>query len=371
MRLSRIAGLGLILLLSYLLLWPTAIDPVAWVSPSAPGYVGAFAPNTGLANLERLPLSGFTGAEDLAQAPSGWLYASTHQGKLLRFKPDGTEPTVFVKGLGRPLGIEADAQGRIIVADAYRGLLSVTASGAVSVLATECDGKPIVYADDVAVSKDSDVIYVSDASTKFGAEAFGGTLPSSKVDLLEHGGHGRIMEYRRSTGNIRTLVDGLQFANGLALTADDSTLIIAETGRYRILAYHLKGAKQGTTDVLIDNLPGFPDNVDRGPKGLFWIGLVSARSPPLDMMAQRPFLRSITVRLPKFVQPDVVPYGHVFAITEDGSVKANLQDPTGAYAKTTGAFVAGPWLFITSLSESTLGRVPALPSWSATTTHEQ
>ncbi len=367
MRLSRILGLGLILLLSYLLLWPTAIDPVAWTSPTAPGYAGAFAPNTRLAKLERLPLAGFSGAEDLAQAPSGWLYASTHEGNILRLKPDGTSPTVFVKDLGRPLGIEADAEGRLLVADAYRGLLSVTASGAVSVLATECENKPILYADDVAVSKDSDVIYLSDASTKFGAKAFAGTLPASKVDMLEHGGHGRIMEYRRSTGKIRTLLDGLQFANGLALNEAGTKLIIVETGRYRVLVYHLEGPNEGTTEVLVDNLPGFPDNVDRGPNGLFWVGLVSARSPPLDMMAQRPLLRKITSRLPTFIQPDIVPYGHVFAITEAGQMKANLQDPTGAYAKTTGAFVAGPWLFITSLSESSLGRIPADPKWSATT----
>lgn len=358
-RRSRVLGLLVGLVVAYLLLWPVPIEPVAWTAPQDPGYVGPFKTNHTLANLKRLPLGDFSGAEDLARAPDGRLYASTHEGALLRLDPEGGAPTVLTSGLGRALGIEVAPQGDIIVADAYRGLLSVTASGAVSVLATECDGKPLLYADDVAVSADGNLIYVSDASIKFGAEAWGGTLPASKIDLMEHGGHGRIIEYRRDTQKTRTLVEGLQFANGVALSDSGDRLIIAETGMYRLLVHHLQGPKEGQTEVLVDNLPGFPDNVERGLNGRFWVGLVSARSPPLDKMAEHPWLRKLAQRLPQALRPDVVAYGHVFAITVDGKVQNDLQDPTGSFAKTTGALETKDWLFITSLSETTLGRLPA------------
>lgn len=363
MRHARRLAIPLGFVLAYFLLWPVPIDPVAWTTPEAPGYVGAFAPNQALAKLERLDMGDFTGPEDLARAADGRLFTATHEGAILELTPDGELERVVVEGLGRPLGLEVDVAGRILVADAFRGLLSVTASGAVDVLATECEGVPMRYADDVAVSPDGDRIYVSDASTKFGAEAHGGTLPASKLDILEHRGHGRIVEYRRSTGRARTLLDGLQFANGLALSADGETLVIAETGMYRVLAVPLSGPKAGEPRVLIDNLPGFPDNVERGRGGRFWVGLVSARSKPVDALAPYPFLRKVVQRLPERIRPDVVHYGFVFALDLDGNVQVVLQDPSGSYAKTTGAREAGPYLFVTSLSEPTLGRLPADPRW--------
>ena len=36
---------------------------------------------------------------------------------------------------------------------------------------------------------------------------------------------------------------------------------VAETGRFRVRRYYLKGEKAGQTDILIDNLPGVPDNL--------------------------------------------------------------------------------------------------------------
>ena len=53
--LGGLAGLAL-LIIGYLSFWPVAIDPVAWNAPEDKGYVGAFAANTQLANLERLSI---------------------------------------------------------------------------------------------------------------------------------------------------------------------------------------------------------------------------------------------------------------------------------------------------------------------------
>lgn len=357
MRALRVLGVIAGGLALYFGTWPVPVAPVAWEAPTDDGYVGDFAPNTELANLERLPLGDFTGAEDLAIATDGELYASTHEGKILRMGADGGF-TVFADTAGRPLGIEFDGQGNLLVADAYRGLLSVTSSGTVEVLARELDGAPIVYADDVAVTKDGDTIYFSDASTKFGAEDWGGTFAASKLDILEHGGHGRILVHTRSATTTEVLVDGLQFANGVALSEDETHLVIAETGSYRVLVHHLAGPKKGRTEPLVENLPGFPDNVERAPDGRFWVGLVSGRSKPVDATSGMPRVRKLMQRLPAFLRPDAVHYGHVFSVGLDGSVQHVLQDPTGAYAKTTGARVLGDHLYITSLDEPDLARRP-------------
>ena len=58
--LGGLAGLAL-LIIGYLSFWPVAIDPVVWNAPEDKGYVGAFAANTQLANLERLSIGDIHG----------------------------------------------------------------------------------------------------------------------------------------------------------------------------------------------------------------------------------------------------------------------------------------------------------------------
>jgi len=55
--------------------------------------------------------------------------------------------------------------------------------------------------------------------------------------------------------------------------------------------------------VLLDNLPGYPDNLMRGRDGRIWDGLVRPRNPAADTLAQWPFLRKIALRLPQSLLP--------------------------------------------------------------------
>jgi hypothetical protein len=110
--------------------------------------------------------------------------------------------------------------------------------------------------------------------------------------------------------------------------------------------------------VLLDNLPGYPDNLMRGRDGRIWVGLFRPRNPAADSLAQRPFLRAVLLRLPRFLLPTGKPYGHVFAIDEAGRVVDDLQDPSGAYPETTGATETVDRLYIHSLHAPTIGWVP-------------
>ncbi|MBU1903427.1 MAG: hypothetical protein KJ573_07525, partial [Proteobacteria bacterium] len=115
-------------------------------------------------------------------------------GRIVRLNADGSNPQNWVDTKGRPLGIDFDSKGNLIVADAFRGLLSIAPDGTVTELAVVADGVPIRYADDVDVAADGK-IYFSDASTKFGAKDWGGTYEASLLDINEHGGHGRLLVY--------------------------------------------------------------------------------------------------------------------------------------------------------------------------------
>ena len=115
--------------------------------------------------------------------PWNWNRA-TVSGSILRIDPDTAEVSEFASLGGRPLGIEAAADGSLLVANAYTGIQRISPLGEVAELLTAMDGKPLAYADDLAVSGDG-VIYFSDASTKFGALAWKGTYEASLLDILE------------------------------------------------------------------------------------------------------------------------------------------------------------------------------------------
>ena len=258
---------------------------------------------------------------------------------------------------GVPLGLEFDQMGNLIVADAYKGLLSVSPAGEVDVLTAHVKNSPILYADDLDISSEG-IIYFSDASTKFGAEALGSPLQGSLLEILEHGRSGRLLDYDPTDQSTRLVMDNLAFANGVAMGPNDDSVLVIETGEYRIHRYWLQGEKQGQSEVIISNLPGFPDNINRAPNGHYYVGLVSKRSTELDKMSGSPFLRKITWRLPEFMKPKAQDYGLIIEMTATGDVIQTWQDPAGSYPATTGAHAAADGhLYISSLTAKSLARM--------------
>jgi len=347
------ATLGVLLMgVIYLLAWPVAIDPVAWRPPPDPGYVGSHQRNEGLSGLRRIPLPDHHGPEDVAVGPDGALFVSTHEGDVLRLTATSSTPEVWAHTGGRPLGLAFGPDDRLWVADGIRGLLSIGFDRTVRDEVTTFKGDRLGFADDVDVGADG-TVYFTDASTKFAPSEYGGTYPASLLDLLEHGGHGRVYAYDGE--RTRLLAADLQFANGVAVTPDGRGLLVAETGRYRILRIDLA---TGEVRVVLDRLPGFPDNVETGGDGVFWVGLVSARSRPVDVMAPHPWLRRLVQRLPEALRPDAVVHPHVFALDAEGNVLADLQASGLDYPKVTGARAWRGHLVVTSLVADALGYVP-------------
>ena len=347
-------------LLAYLLLWPVPIVPVNWVAPEAPGYSGVHAVNNRLANLQMIDLHGEEGPEHIAFGPDGKLYTTLASGNIVRMDRDGGAQEVFANTGGRVLGFDFDAQGNMIAADAVKGLLSISAQSKVTVLVDNVEGVPIRFADAVVVARNAK-IYLSDASERFAPKDWGGTFEASILDIFEQSASGRILEYDPASKATRVVAQGLSFANGVALSQDEQTLFVNETGRYRVwriavAANQLNLANPGSqASVLFDNLPGYPDNLMRGRDGKIWLGLVKPRNPTADKMGDKPWLRKLTLRLPRALWPVPRSYGHVMAFTEDGKVVADLQDPSGAYPETTAVTETADRLYIQSLHAKGLG----------------
>ncbi len=340
----------------YLLVWPVVISPMVWQTPGNSGYKNNLSPNTLLSNIEQLDIGDNYGPEGIAIDKNGRIYASTHSGNIVRLKADGTEPENWINTGGRPLGIAFDHAGNLIVADAYRGLLTVNRHGEISLLTDTANGIKIRYANDVDVAQNGK-IYFSDASTKFGAKEFGGTYAASLLDLMEHGSHGRLLEFDPRTGLTKMLLDGFNFANGVAISHNQKYILINETGNYRIHKYWLAGDKKGQSEVILDQLPAFPDNINTGQNGRFWLALVSPRNSLLDMLSDKPFIRKIIQRLPAFVRPKAVPYGHIIAIDGEGNILKNLQEPQASYPINTSVTETENYLYIGSLVAPKIGRL--------------
>lgn len=348
-------GLSILVLLIpvvvYLLTWPVSIEPVAWTPPPAPALEGAFAPNSYLDDVERLLSGNVLGPEDVVMDAEGRLYTGTVDGRIVRFNADGTGAATFANTGGRPLGLAWDAAGNLIVADANKGLLSIDSTGTVSTLVTKADGIPLGFTDDVDIGKDG-TIYFTDASWRY-------HVPDYMADLMDGRGNGRFLAYDPSTRETRTLIGDLAFANGVAISPDQSYVLVNETWRYRVLRYWLTGAKQGTWDVFIDNLPGFPDNISSNGEGTFWLALFTTRNPVADWLAPYPILRKVVWRLPEAFLPKAKPYSFVLGIDEDGVVIHNLQGPAGVVAPVTSANEYEGTLYIGSVEDNAIGRIPA------------
>jgi sugar lactone lactonase YvrE len=349
------AGL-LVAVVLYLLFWPVAIEPVAWQAPEDRGLVDPFGPDDRLAKARAIDLAAHAGPEDAAAGPDGNLYVTTADGFVLRIDSHHGV-TEFAHIGGRGLGIESAPDGSLLVANAMLGLQRVGPDGAVTILLDEVDGRPLVSANDLAIAGDG-TVYLTESSSKFGAGPQRTTYEASLLDLIEHGGHGRVVVFSPATGQARVLIEGLNYANGIAISDDQNRLLIVETGEYRILCHWLAGPHAGQTEVVIDNLPGFPDNINNGMRGRFWVGLVAPRSRALDRLSGRPFLRKLVQRLPTVLRPKAVPSSHVFAINGDGEVLADLQDPAARYPALTGVLETPDTLYLTTLFGHALPYLP-------------
>jgi sugar lactone lactonase YvrE len=126
-------------------------------------------------------------------------------------------------------------------------------------------------------------------------------------------------------------LDGIFYANGVAVATDESYVLVVETWSYRILRLWLHGAKAGQVDTFIGQLPGAPDGLSRSNNHAVWIGIV-AKASPLGKLAPYPRLRQLIgglIIVPWLPQLSKLLMGSTAAIQVDdhGNVLQVLVDP--------------------------------------------
>jgi sugar lactone lactonase YvrE len=321
-----------------------SIHPVVWQPPAAPERARRSDSMPPMPAPQVVAVNG-VGPEDVVVDESGRLVTGVEDGRILRLSEEGRRIEQVADTGGRPLGVELLGDGRLLVCDAERGLLAVDPEGGgVQPLVAGramAGGRPLRLCNNAAVARDGTVFF-TDSTQRFGVEHY-------LADLLEHGGTGRLLR-RDVSGEVTELLDGLQFANGVALSADESYVAVAETGSYRIRRVWLDS---GESEILTDNLPGIPDNLSTGADGLIWVALASPRNPVLDWTAPRnPVLRKATWALPPAVLTRLeVRTTWVVAVDDTGAIVRDLQTSAPGYHMVTGVRQHGGKLYLGSLRE--------------------
>jgi len=328
--------------LGYLLFWPIAIQPAAYTPPPNPGLKDVFEPNERLQAGESILKGHDIGPEAIVFGPDSMFYTGFENGDIMRFNSDGSIQKVYSNTGGRPLGLKFDKQKNLIVADALKGLLSIDSIGTVSLLTNEVAGTKIFYADDLDIAEDG-TIYFSDATQR---------NRDIKDEIMELQPSGRLLSYNPATKATKVELEGMRFANGVAIGPNGEYLMVNETFGMLINKYWLKGPKRGQKEIWINQLPGFPDNITYNGDGIFWLALPNLRTgKEFEYLFDKPFLRKMLARLPQSVldAQEPKPYGCIIGLNEEGHVIHNFQDPTGRINTLTSALEIDGYLYLGSL----------------------
>lgn len=240
------------------------------------------------------------GAEDVVVGTHGTdegaVFTGTEDGSIFRISHDGEHVERIAHTEGRPLGIEIDLDGRLLVCDARRGVLRVdTASGAVEQVTDSVAGTKMVFCNNAAIATDG-TVWFSDSSKQFGIDKW-------KDDFVQNTRTGRLMRMG-TDGGIEIVLEGLAFANGVALSRAEDYVAVAESGARTVVRHWITGAKAGQRDFLVKDLPGYPDNIARGSDGLIWVSIASPKDPVVERLQTAPlWLRKQVTRIPEKLQP--------------------------------------------------------------------
>ncbi|MFB6344776.1 MAG: SMP-30/gluconolactonase/LRE family protein [bacterium] len=336
----------LALLLLYLLFWPIDIEPVAWTPPANPGFVGKYQSNKLLKHAEKLDVPS-KGPEDVVFDQKGSPITGLHDGRIIRLSPQGDTYRTIANTGGRPLGLEGTPDGSLYVADARKGVLKLTQDGKLTQLTNSANGERFGFTNNLAVDSEG-TVYFTDSSRRFG---YGEVKPA----VIAHRADGRLLKYNPDTEETDVLLRNLVFPNGVTLGRDNSTLYLNEMGTFRIIEVNTNSTPPDTS-VLVDELPGFPDNINLGPDNRLWAGLANPRNSLLDTLGPYPFLRKVILRLPSILKPKPVRHGIVLSFSLNGSLLLNLQDSSGRTAYTASAVPYQEKLYIGSYREPHLMR---------------
>ncbi|WP_321366399.1 SMP-30/gluconolactonase/LRE family protein [uncultured Celeribacter sp.] len=330
-------------------------DPSANVDATS-----SYALNDKFRDVTAIGLGDLDGPEDMIFDSNDNLYTGGRQGDIVRFfAPDYTRSEVFVHLGGFPLGLAMDKDDNLHACVAGMGLYMVTPEREIKCLSDETnrslfsiiDDSRIRMADDLDIAADGRV-YFSEATIRYGVSDWA-------VDALEARGNGRILAYDPKDGSTRTVLSGRVFPNGICMVDDGESLLFAETWACRISRFWFAGPRKGQVEPVIEDIPGYPDNINRASDGTYWVALAGMRSPAFDLSLKMPGFRkrmAQRVAMDEWLYPNLNT-GCVLKMTLDGTVTESLWDLSGeAHPQITSIREHKGALYLGGINNNRIGR---------------
>ena len=297
-----------------------------------------------------IPVGGHA-PEDVLVDGDGRVYAGLADGRIVRVAGPGAPVETVARTPGRPLGLEFLGADELLVCASDAGLLAVgLADGTVRTLVDRIDGRALLGCNNAAVAGDG-TIFFSESSTRF-------PVPRWREDLIEQTRTGRLFR-RAPDGTVTQLLDGLDFANGVTLAADESFVAVAETGSCRLQRVWLTGERAGRVEVFAADVGGYPDNIALGSDGLIWVAIASPRAPMLERVQRLPaLLRAVARRVPDRLQPAPDPTIGLVAVDDTGRAVHEYRGVLGGFEMLSAVREAAGTLWLGSLSSDAVAMLP-------------
>lgn len=192
------------------------------------------------------------------------LFNDIHTARRIKYTPGGGA-SVAMEKTNEANGMTRDLQGRIISAEHLtRRVTRYEPDGSLTVVANSFQGKRLLRPNDVIVKSDG-TIYFTDP---------GGTAAPEQWDVTLSG----VYRLSADLGSMSLLIDDMVRPNGLALSADERVLYVADSRRRHVRAYDLQPngmAAMETSRVFADlggAEPGVPDGIKVDTAGNVYSG---------------------------------------------------------------------------------------------------
>ncbi|HET7525612.1 MAG TPA: SMP-30/gluconolactonase/LRE family protein, partial [Burkholderiaceae bacterium] len=291
-----------------------------------------YALNNKLRNVTLIGLGRIEAPEDVILDRHDNLYAGSRHGDIIRFfAPDYERMEVFAHIGGQPLGLAFDRDDNLHVCIGGMGLYRVTPQRHVELVTDETnrsyssinDDSRLRLADDLDIADDGRIFF-SEATVRY-------EMHEWPVDGLEARGNGRIVCHDPRDGSTRTVLRDLKFPNGICIASDGQSILFAETWGCCVKRWWFDGPRKGQVQTVIDNLPGYPDNINLASDGNYWLAVVGMRCPAYDLAMRMPaFRRRMALRVPidEWLFPNINT-GCVLKFSESGEILETFWDLGG------------------------------------------
>jgi len=314
------------------------VSPTYHRLPPAPATAAtsgtAYALNDKLRDVSAIGRGQIEAPEDVILDRNDNLYAGSRHGDVVRFfPPDYQRMEVYAHIGGQPLGMAFDRSDNLYVCIGGMGLYRINANRHVEKATDETNRSWLSVVDDSRLRLADDLDIAPDGRIFFSEATVRYEMHEWAVDGLEARGNGRIICYNPKTNGTRTVIRNLKFPNGICVASDNQSILFAETWGCTVKRYWFDGAKTGQVEMVLDNLPGYPDNINLASDGNYWLALVGMRSPAFDLAWRMPgFRRRMAKRLPidEWLFPNINT-GCVIKFNEKGEVVESLWDLGGMH----------------------------------------